>query len=288
MLTQADYLVKSGFLPKAINSKEKAVAVMMMGRELGIEPMQSFQGIDIIEGRPAVRPQLRLALAKRSGLMENFSISFSPDGTSCTVTGNRKGDKPHTVTFGKADADKAGLTGKYNWKNYPKNMLQWRAVGYWLDAVMPDVCGGYYSADELGAVTDAEGAPLEIVPEVVQEETPPAPQVDAHKQRIIDLWIKTKNRGIKEKEWREFMSRSWDTEKATSLTDAQLDIWQDLLANTTGKEDLMSLMPQMPEEIEADIIDAEYHEDPPVQTAPPTTTEKPNGSQAAGRVRRGI
>jgi hypothetical protein len=84
------------------------------------------------------------------------------------------------------------------------------------------------------------------------------------------------------------MSRSWDTEKATSLTDAQLDIWQDLLANTTGKEDLMSLMPQMPEEIEADIIDAEYHEDPPAQAAPPTTTEKPNGSQAAGRVRRGI
>jgi len=190
-LEQADYLVKSQFLPKAINTKEKAVAVMMMGQELGIGPMQSFQGIDIIEGKPAVSPKLRLALAKKSGVLESFNIKFNQQGTACTVSGKRKGEEQHSVTFSMDDANKAGLTKKFNWSAYQRNMLQWRAVGYFLDAVCPDICGGYCSADELGAVTDADGRAVDSPPQVINPE-PPSP-VSAPEQpkddEIIDAPI---------------------------------------------------------------------------------------------------
>jgi hypothetical protein len=41
-------------------------------------------------------------------------------------------------------------------------MLSWRAVGYLLDDLFPEVGTGLYSPDELGAVTDGDGEPIEV------------------------------------------------------------------------------------------------------------------------------
>ena len=70
----------------------------------------------------------------------------------------------HSSVFTSEDAarpeGKNALLGKDNWKNYPQRMLSWRALGYLLDDVFPEVGTGIYQPDELGAVTDEDGVPV--------------------------------------------------------------------------------------------------------------------------------
>src|SRR6187402_202596 len=66
MREQAASLVASGFLPRAVNTPEKAMAIIQTGKELGLGPMQSLRSIHIIEGKPTMSADLiaGLALAK--------------------------------------------------------------------------------------------------------------------------------------------------------------------------------------------------------------------------------
>ena len=64
----------------------------------------------------------------------------------------------YTLTYTMDDARRAGLVKPDSaWETYPANMLRWRAIGFWLDVVMPDIIGGMKRADEFGAVVDANG-----------------------------------------------------------------------------------------------------------------------------------
>jgi len=160
MKEQANILVKSGLLPVSIKSAEAAIAIMLMGKELGMGPMMSFQGIDFIRGVLAIRPKTKVALARKSGLIAKFIIKETED--SCEVTMTRKDDgSSFTSTFTMKDAQRAGLLGKDNWRSWPKNMLRWRAIGDCCNVLIPEVVGAYYTADELGAETNADGIPIE-------------------------------------------------------------------------------------------------------------------------------
>lgn len=49
--------IKSGLLPQAITKPEQVAVVALKGRELGLEPLQSFDFIDIIMGKAALKPK---------------------------------------------------------------------------------------------------------------------------------------------------------------------------------------------------------------------------------------
>lgn len=148
MQQQASALVASGFLPQSVNSPQKAVAIIMLGRELGIAPWAALTSINVIQGKPTVSPQLMLALINRSGQLEDMTID--DDGTACTVTMKRKGRTPHTFTFSMMDANAMNLSGKDNWKKQPAIMRQWRAVAGCARTVFADVILGLYTPDEMG------------------------------------------------------------------------------------------------------------------------------------------
>lgn len=148
-------LVASGLLPKEVNSKEKAAVTILRGRELGIPMMESFSLINIIDGKSGISPQGMLALIERSKLSENITIT--DNGDTCTVTMKRVGRDEHTESFSMADATAMNLAGKHNWKAQPKTMRKWRAIAACARVVYPDVIGGMYTPDELGALTDEEG-----------------------------------------------------------------------------------------------------------------------------------
>jgi hypothetical protein len=158
MKEQATMLVRSGILPEAIKTPETAVAIMLKARELGIGPMEAFEGIHVIKGRPTVSPQLQLTLIYRSGLLQDMKVQPGPG--RCTVTMVRRGGMSIVKTFSVDDAKRAGLAGKDVWKSYPEQMCQWRAVGYCADILFPDVTGGMYRPEEMGAVVDADGEPV--------------------------------------------------------------------------------------------------------------------------------
>lgn len=155
MRQQAETLVKSGFLPPAINTPEKAIAIMQKGKELGIPPMEAISSINIIQGKPSVSPQLMLALAQKTGQVEDIKMDTSPK--RATVTIKRKGQTAYTTTFGVEEATALGLIGKDNYKKQPAVMFQWRALAANLRVTFPDAISGLYTYDEMGAQMDDEG-----------------------------------------------------------------------------------------------------------------------------------
>ncbi len=155
-LQQAHTLVKSGFLPLAINTAEKAIAIIFKGRELGIGPMEAFSSINIIQGKISVSPQLMLALARRTKELEDFDLQ--KDDKEAVVMIKRKGQKPVITRFGVKEATALGLFGKDNYKKQPAIMFQWRALAENLRLTFGDAVAGMYTADELGLETEEDGA----------------------------------------------------------------------------------------------------------------------------------
>lgn len=149
MRDMANTLVKSRFLPAAVDTPEKAMAIMLAGRELGIGPMEAFRSINVIQGKPTVSPQLMLALANRRGELEDIKIDTN--ATRCVTTIKRKGRAPHTETFGVAEATALGLMQKDNYKKQAMTMFKWRSLAANLRVTFPDVVLGLYTPEELGA-----------------------------------------------------------------------------------------------------------------------------------------
>ena len=168
---QAQFLIKSEFLPAHITTAEQAVAVVLIGREIGIPMMQALRKVFIIQKTPALAAELMLALAERTGELEDLKIE--DDGTACTVMIKRKGRKsPVSTTFSAKDADAMQLSGKDNWKKQPTVMRRWRAISANLRLSFPDAIGGMYSVDEVAPELplDERGSPIAL---------PPAPEVVA-------------------------------------------------------------------------------------------------------------
>src|SRR5579885_708875 len=141
-----------------VASPEQAAAVMVLGHDLGFSLAQSFQFISIVQGKPTLSPRGALALVRNSGLLEDERIVETPD--ACTVYMKRRGGGEYELTVTKAQMV-AAVTGAEKpdsaWQRYTPNMLRWRAVGWVIDYLFPDVAGGLKRADEFGALVDRDG-----------------------------------------------------------------------------------------------------------------------------------
>lgn len=172
MREQATVMLKSGFLPPSIKSAEQCLAIAMTGKELGIGFMEAIRSINVIQGKPTISPQLMLALANRTGELEDIKIETSKDGAIITV--KRKGRQAHIEKFGLQEATDLGLIGKDNYKKQPATMYKWRAIAANLRVTFPDVVLGLYTPEELGAqVKVGEDDAMEVVnapTEVIKDE----------------------------------------------------------------------------------------------------------------------
>lgn len=165
-------LCKSKMLPNSIQSPEAAAAIILKGREIGMPIMESFSMINVIQGKPTISPQGMIALARRTRELEDLQIV--DDGETCTVTVKRRGQSPFASSFSVQDARAMQLANKDNWQKQPKVMRQWRAIAANFRITFPDVIGGMYTPEELGASVNDEG---EVIESVAVEITP-APSVD--------------------------------------------------------------------------------------------------------------
>jgi hypothetical protein len=153
---QAAIYVKSGLLPKAIDTPEKAILIMLKGRELGIPPLQALSGIYVVDGKPTMGAELMLTQIRK--LVAGARIEFAhQDEKSCVIQAARPGENLQTFSFTIEDAQKAGVLAKDNWRKYPKTMLRWRAISIMAKSLFSDAVAGCYTPDELGAEVDDKG-----------------------------------------------------------------------------------------------------------------------------------
>ena len=162
MKSQATTLVKSGFLPKAVDTPEKALAIAMKGRELGLPMMQSITSIHVIDGKPTISAELMAALVHQR-VPGAVLRCIETNDRICTYEAARPGDKILKMSFTWDEAVRAGVTGKDNWKKYPAAMLRARCCSAICRIVFPDAIMGCYTPDELGAITNDEGEVVDVI-----------------------------------------------------------------------------------------------------------------------------
>jgi len=179
----AQMLASSEMVPKQYKGKpQDTLIAMMMGTELGLNPIQSLQNIAVINGKPSIYGDALLALVQNhrsfGGIEENFDDSTMT--ATCTVW--RKGGNRHTQTFSQADAKAAGLWGKAGpWTQYGKRMLQMRARGFAVRGQFADALAGLITREEAEDIPVSE---YDITPD--PQALPELPDITDALQVIAD------------------------------------------------------------------------------------------------------
>lgn len=185
----AETLANSDVIPYRLKRKPADVAVILLAaREYGIPPLMALSKLPVVNGTPAPMGELMVALILRAG--HYIAADFrNPDGTiygGGPLTREHYGearykragwDEREVLRFTIAEAIQAGLVtlnrdGTPNarddknrptpWEQYTPNMARWRAVANAARLAFADVMLGLsYLPEELGAVVDADGFPIE-------------------------------------------------------------------------------------------------------------------------------
>jgi len=156
-------------------SVEQALAVVLMGRELGIGPTTALTNIIISAGKPTLGAALVGALVQKSGRYRYVVTEMSDQKVAVDFFEVRpRGDeKLGTSVFSMTDAARARLGNSPTWQQYPRNLLLARALTNGARWYTPSVFGGaVYDPEELGV---AGVGPVPVEPEVpgLAEEEPP-------------------------------------------------------------------------------------------------------------------
>ena len=149
-LSIAKSIANSDLAPKDYKGKESNVLIaIMMGQGLGLSPLQSIQGIAVINGKPLLWGDALLGIIQAHPEYAGKDELSSDDGASCTLRRRRNGFV-ETVTneFSKEDAKAAGLLNKDLYKNYPKRMFLWRARTFSCRDLFADVLKGLSTVEE--------------------------------------------------------------------------------------------------------------------------------------------
>jgi hypothetical protein len=154
MYRLAKNLCVSGLIPRELYGKPADVLVIILyGQELGLAPMQAMQVIDVVKGRPTLRANLWVALARKAGHKVRV-VENTAETTTITVIRSDDPDGPVTATYTIDDAKTAGLTSNDNYRKNPKAMLYARAASTAIRQACPEVAMGF--SDEYEISRDPE------------------------------------------------------------------------------------------------------------------------------------
>jgi len=152
MQNVASIMMQSGLF-KDIKSQAQAFVKIMAGQELGIGAFAAMRNIYIIEGQTTLSAGLMASKVKAHPKYDYRIKHLDNDGCILEFF-EIINDQPIHVgdsAFDRTDADKAGLSSKFNWKSYPRNMYFSRAISNGVRFFCPDVFYGttVYTPEEI-------------------------------------------------------------------------------------------------------------------------------------------
>ena len=154
-----------GLAPKGMGNASSVFLAMIAGMEVGLNPMQSMQGIMVVNNRTTMWGDVAFAKCLASPLCLGIRewIEGEGEGAVAHCECVRKGwPEPVHRTFSWAWAKKADLHTKETYQKYPLRMIQMRARAFALRDAFADVLKGMGIAEEamdFVDVTAAEVAP---------------------------------------------------------------------------------------------------------------------------------
>jgi len=178
----ADMVIEAKLVPKGMTT-EQVILVMQKGHELGIPPTEALASMYVINGRVTLEGEAMLGLIYNSGKCAGIEFEAiraeEPDKQGWAVTMRRSDmDVTHREVFTLEDAKRVRvkengewitLDQKFVWKGYPRIMCRWRAIAACARIVFPDIIGGLYLPEELGAPVEVSENGAVFVPPVEME-----------------------------------------------------------------------------------------------------------------------
>jgi hypothetical protein len=157
-------LAKSGMF-KDVRQGEQAFAKILLGRDLGLSPVQSLGAIYFVKGNLQIAAVTLASFVRRHEGYDYVVIEHTPEVCSIEFLGERGEDGERmrlgVSTFTIADATAAKLVKDDSaWKAHPRNMLFARAMSNGVKWYAPDLLGGIPVYTEADSFTDSTSEDL--------------------------------------------------------------------------------------------------------------------------------
>jgi hypothetical protein len=154
-------------------NKDEALAIMLLCQAEGLHPGIAMRDYHVIQGRPTLKADAMLARFLNGGGKVQWH-ELTDKVVSATFSHPQGGEAKITWSF--EDAKRIGLTGKDNWRNYPRAMLRSRVVSEGVRTVYPVAVVGVYTPEEAHDFSTATSiaspqAVIEVIPEGDPQET---------------------------------------------------------------------------------------------------------------------
>jgi hypothetical protein len=187
-------IAASGIAPKSMQRPEAIFTAIAYGTELGLSPMASLRGINVINGVPSSGADMMVGLVLQRGNVTMWDYSAMTN-ERCELTAQRGDGKPLTIEWTIEQAHgviqyakgvKVRLTDKDTWKGFPRQMLKHRVDAEMCRALWPDIVHGLYTPDE------AEGIRVNVTPiQPAAQVLPSLPAIKATPAAIAEELIDT-------------------------------------------------------------------------------------------------
>jgi len=164
--TMANAVVKSQLF--GMKTVDQATALMLIAQAEGYHPALAARDYHIIQGRPTLKAETMMARFQQQGGKVDWKTLTDKE---VTATFSHPSGGSATITWTFEQAKQAGLTGKDNWKNYPRAMLRARVVSEGIRTVFPGVVLGVYTPEEVQDIPTQPLARDMGTVDVVEEES---------------------------------------------------------------------------------------------------------------------
>jgi hypothetical protein len=168
----SEFVVKAGFYPRGLDSKEKVFLALQYGMELGLSPMTTLQNSMVVNNRPSIYGELVLGIVQSHPDYQDMGVQYFGEGEDygCEVTLIRRGQSPSVGKFTVRQAEHLikDPNKKDTWGKYVDDMLFWRAFTR-AKRIFSDRLKGVVMPHELEDQADGVGF------ENARNVTPPAP-----------------------------------------------------------------------------------------------------------------
>lgn len=240
MQTMAVAVAKSGLF--GMKTPEQALALMLVAQSENMHPATITQDYDIIQGKACRKTHSVMARFQQMGGSVQWH-ELTDQIADATFSHPKGGSLRITWTF--EQAQRAHLTGKDNWKNYPRAMLRARCIAEGVRAVYPAAIGGMMVVEEAQDTTADRYAPTEpkhMGPAEVVPPAPPAHYPEDAFEKNVDAWAKS------------IASGKMTEERLVAMVSSKGALTEEQRAELRNR--VMDLMQPPP----ADVIDAETGE----------------------------
>ena len=155
----ADSLCRTQFVPENFRGKQgDTAAAIMMGKSLGMDPLNALQNLFVVRGRPGMYARTMHSLVLRAG-HEVYRAAATEQAV--TVRARRRGENQwQEFTWTMDRAKKAGYVGNQTYQTDPMGMLSAKALAEACRTIAPDVLTGIAATTveeiQLGDYEDTE------------------------------------------------------------------------------------------------------------------------------------